>query len=61
MKVEKKSFILYIDTLDISDHLSDKKLGKFFRAIINFQKNKEYELLDTPEQADPLTGRLESL
>jgi len=44
MKEEKKSFILYIDTLDISDHLSDKKLGKFFRAIINFQKNKEYEL-----------------
>jgi hypothetical protein len=44
MKEVKKSFILYIDTLDISDHLSDKKLGKFFRAIINFQKNKEYDL-----------------
>ena len=44
MKEGKKSFILYIDTLDISDYLSDKKLGKFFRAIINFQKNKEYDL-----------------
>ncbi len=44
MKEGKKSFILYIDTLDISDHLSDKKLGKFFRAIINFQKNREYVL-----------------
>ena len=44
MKEGKKSFILYIDTLDISDHLSDKKLGKFFRAIINFQKNREYDL-----------------
>jgi len=44
MKEGKKSFILYIDTLDISDHLSDKKLGKFFRAIIHFQKNKEYDL-----------------
>lgn len=44
MKEGKKSFILYIDTLDISDHLSDKKLGKFFRAIINFQRNREYDL-----------------
>ena len=44
MKEGKKSFILYIDTLDISNHLSDKKLGKFFRAIINFQKNREYDL-----------------
>ena len=44
MREGKKSFILYIDTLDISDHLSDKKLGKFFRAIIHFQKNKKYDL-----------------
>lgn len=44
MREGKKSFILYIDTLEIADHLSDQELGKFFRAIIHFQKNKNYEL-----------------
>ena len=44
MKEGKKSFILYLDNLKISEKLSDKKLGKFFRAIIKYHNNENYEL-----------------
>lgn len=44
MKEGKKSFILYLDNLKISEKLSDKKLGKFFRAIIKYHSNENYEL-----------------
>ena len=40
----KKSFILYMDSLKIADKLTDKQLGKFFRAIIKYQKKEEYIL-----------------
>jgi len=42
--MEKKSFMLYLDTLEISEKLSDEQLGKFFRAIIAYQKGKDFEL-----------------
>jgi hypothetical protein len=40
----KKSFILYLDTLEIADKLDDETLGKFFRAIISYQRNEDIVL-----------------
>ena len=40
----KKSFILYIDSLEILDHLTDEQSGKLFRAIRDFNNGIEPEL-----------------
>ncbi len=37
--IEKKSFFLFKDSLNVLDDLSDKKAGKLFKAIRNYQDN----------------------
>ena len=37
--VAKKSFYLFKDSLNVLDDLSDKKAGKLFKAIRNYQEN----------------------
>lgn len=44
MAGEKKSFIMYKDTIDIIDKLSDEQAGSLFRAICNFQRGIDQEL-----------------
>ncbi|WOZ57865.1 hypothetical protein ZP9_00051 [Shewanella phage ZP9] len=44
----KKSFLIYIDSLDILDELSDEEAGRLFKAIKSAQKGEECEL-------DPVT------
>lgn len=44
MKTEKKSFILYKDTLEIHKKLTDKQLGQLFRAIIFYQNGQTFEI-----------------
>jgi len=43
---DKKGFILYRDLLSSVNYLSDEDLGKFFRAILNFQNQKPIEIPD---------------
>lgn len=40
----KKSFLLYNDTLDIESKLSDEQLGQLFRAIIRYQKKETIDM-----------------
>lgn len=39
----KKSFLIYIDSLDILDELSDEEAGRLFKAIKSAQKGEDYE------------------
>jgi hypothetical protein len=45
----KKSFVLYCDTYDTLQHLSDDQLGKLTRLIFEYQINGS-----TPEPSNPL-------
>ena len=38
---DKKSFILYIDSLEVLDELSDEDAGKLFKAIKQYIKNRD--------------------
>lgn len=40
----KKSFLIYIDSLDMLDDLSDDEAGKLFKAIKSHQKNEDFDL-----------------
>ena len=40
----KKSFLLYIDSLDILDELTDEQAGQLFKAIKSHQLNQEIKL-----------------
>jgi hypothetical protein len=40
----KKSFILYLDSLEVLEELNDTQVANIFRAIVAFQKGEEYEL-----------------
>jgi len=40
----KKSFVMYIDSLDILDKLSDEQAGKLIKAIACYHKKVEVEL-----------------
>lgn len=41
---EKKSFLLYIDTLDIAmEHLNDVELAELFKMIYAYQKGQDFE------------------
>lgn len=42
--MQKKSFVLHLDSLDILDDLTDEQAGKLFKAMYNFQKEKEIKL-----------------
>jgi len=42
--MSKKSFLLYIDSLDILDHLSDEQSGKLFKAIKAYSQGEEPQL-----------------
>ena len=42
--MNKKSFLLHIDSLDILDDLSNEDCGLLFKAIKDFQNQKEVEL-----------------
>lgn len=42
--MNKKSFLLHIDSLDILDDLSNEDCGILFKAIKDFQNQKEVEL-----------------
>ena len=42
--MSKKSFLLYIDSLDVLDDMSDEECGKLFKAIKAHQNNEEIEL-----------------
>jgi hypothetical protein len=44
MENKKKSFVLYHDTLDVLDMLSDEQAGKLFKGIKNYQTGTEPEL-----------------
>lgn len=41
---KKKSFILFLDSLDILDDLTDEQSGQLFRAIRAFEKGEEIDL-----------------
>ena len=49
--MNRKSFLLYLDTLDVIQELTDAQIGKLFRAIVSYQHglddpdNREYEEL----------------
>ena len=43
---EKKSFLLYKDTLKVLDEMSDEKAGILFKAIAEYQLHKTYINLD---------------
>jgi hypothetical protein len=45
-QINRKSFILYKDSLDILDKLSDEQAGKLFKAIHFYQKKQEIPALD---------------
>ena len=50
-KQEKRSFVIYTDSLDILDNMNDKECGQLFRAIKAFQNSRQDELeklLDNP-------------
>ena len=40
----KKSFIIYKDSLDVLEKLSDEQAGQLFKAICAYQNGEEYEL-----------------
>ena len=40
---EKKSFIIFKDSLEIANDLNDEQLGRLFRAIIAHQLGEDYE------------------
>ena len=43
-KQEKRSFVIYTDSLDVLDNLSDVECGRLFRAIKAFQNDRQSEL-----------------
>lgn len=50
-KQKKQSFVIYTDSLDILDNMSDTECGQLFRAIKAFQNSRQDELeklLDNP-------------
>ena len=50
-KQEKRSFVIYTDSLDVLDNMSDEECGQLFRAIKAFQNSRQDELkklLDNP-------------
>lgn len=40
----KKSFLIYIDSLDVLEELSDEEAGQLFKAVRAFHQNKVVEL-----------------
>jgi hypothetical protein len=42
----KKSFVLYKDTLDVLDDMNNEQAGILFKAIKNYQCCKEYKITD---------------
>ena len=46
---EKKSFVLYSSFYNPIKNLSDKKLGKLFRAIFEYQMSQEPDLVNEPD------------
>ena len=44
MANNKKSFLIYKDTLDVLEELTDEQAGKLFKAIKCFQTDQEIEL-----------------
>ena len=45
-QINRKSFIIHKDSLDILDKLSDEQAGKLFKAIHFYQKKQEIPTLD---------------
>lgn len=43
MSQQKKSFILYIDSLDVIDDLTDEQAGQLFRAIKSYHVGGDFE------------------
>ena len=43
---KKKSFLIYCDTIDDIDHLTDEEIGKLFRHILEYENGNEVELND---------------
>ena len=44
MQLNKKSFILYTDSLNVLDDLSDEDAGKIFKAIHSYHSDGTYQL-----------------
>jgi hypothetical protein len=43
---DKKSFVLYKDTLDVLDDMTNEQVGILFKAIKNYQCGKDYKITD---------------